>query len=236
MSFTVQSGGADDVKPVADLIAATLAQRPTGIYLVKDPALRPGIIANVVSLDVEYAVEHGWVNYIRYIRKGSTGCGGPCAVAVWLPHTEPLPRPPNYDDRLAEAAGPYASRFREVDQALADHLPDGRYHHLRYLAVCPSAEGRDPVRTLLANHHALLDAKSMPAYAVADNKLDCALYRDAGYHEGDGYPLDAWELAINEGPSPDDDVRFWPMLRPAWQERSAPSSDRDPVPQHCVDR
>jgi GNAT superfamily N-acetyltransferase len=123
------------------------------------------------------------------------------AAALWLPITgPPLPPPRDYDARLAAVCGPWLDRFRVFDETLESHHPRASHHHLAFLAVTPTLQGRGLGGRLIAEHHALLDRLGMPAYLEAGDPRSRDLYLRHGYQ-----PLDPFRLP--QGPP------FFPMWR-----------------------
>lgn len=190
-TVVVRRAVAADAEQVAELIATAFARLPAVSYLVPEPAGRHGIMVADFLILVAHAVEHGEVDLLDDGR----------AVAVWLPHEPgaPLPEPPDYDRRLAEATGRWADRFRLLDELFERHHPEPPYHHLAFLAVHPDHQNQGLGSSLLRRHHALLDGT--PAYLEASSARSRDLYARHGYAAEEPFAL------------PDGSL-FWPMWRP----------------------
>ncbi|MEU8106107.1 GNAT family N-acetyltransferase [Nonomuraea muscovyensis] len=185
----VRRAGAGDAALVAELIATAFAPLDAVGYLVPDPAHRHEIMTADFRIMVDHAAEHGEIHVID---------DGP-AAAVWFPRTTPLPEPPAYDRRLAEATGPWADRFRALDALFDKHHPAEPHHHLAFLAVHPDRQGRGLGSALLRHHHARL--AGLPAYLEASSRRSRDLYLRHGYRPREPFALP-------------DGSTFWPMWRP----------------------
>ena len=90
-------------------------------------------------------------------------------VAVWLPVTRGQPPALVDDNRLVEATGPWAPRFRHLHTLLAAHHPTGAAHEwLTLLAVDPVCQRRGAASALLDHYHALLDRDGTPTCVWVD--------------------------------------------------------------------
>ncbi|MET7460259.1 GNAT family N-acetyltransferase [Nonomuraea sp. NPDC005501] len=188
-SRVIRRAGAADVPRVAELIATAFAPLDAVAYLVPESAGRHEIMTADFLILVEHAARHGRIDVID---------DAP-AVAVWFPRTGPVPEPPGYERRLAEATGPWLPRFRLLDSLFDKHHPDEPHHHLAFLAVHPSRQGQGLGTALLRHHHAELGG--LPAYLEASSPRSRALYLRHGYRPRDPFALP-------------DGSTFWPMWRP----------------------
>ncbi|WP_113701375.1 GNAT family N-acetyltransferase [Nonomuraea lactucae] len=186
----IRGAGAGDAGAVAELIATAFASLDAVSYLVPDPEGRHEIMTAHFRILVDHAVEHGEIDVID---------DGP-AVAVWFPRTAPLPDPPGYERRLAEATGPWVERFRALDALFDKHHPVEPHHHLALLAVHPPRQGQGLGTALLRHHHARLGR--LPAYLEASSPRSRDLYLRHGYRPRE-------EFALPDGSA------FWAMWRPA---------------------
>ncbi|WP_067803250.1 GNAT family N-acetyltransferase [Actinomadura formosensis] len=190
MSTSIRTAGPGDVGPVADLVATAFAGLRATAWLVPDSAVRVDVLRADFRILVEHAVEHGDVDVVE------DGAG----AAVWFPRADPLPEPPDYERRLAEACGPWTQRFTHLDELFAKNHPESPHHHLALLAVRPDHQDRGLGSALLRHRHALLDAAGTPAYLEASSPRSRALYLRHGYRDRPPFDLP-------------DGTRFWPMWR-----------------------
>ncbi|MBF8188657.1 GNAT family N-acetyltransferase [Nonomuraea sp. K274] len=190
MRPAVRRATAEDAGQVAELIATAFAELRSVAYLVPDRRERHKVLTANFRIFVDHALEHGEVHVID---------DGP-AAAVWLPHTSELPEPADYDRRLDEATGEWASRFRELDALFESNHPAEPYHHLAFLAVHPDCQNQGLGTALLRHRHDRLDGAR--AYLEASSVRSRDLYARHGYQ-----PLEPFALP--------DGTLFWPMWRPA---------------------
>ena len=183
----------DQAGPVAALIAEAFVPLPPTVWLVADPEERRSRLAANFEILVEYAFRHGHVELT----------GEQTAAAVWVHHDDgvELPPPPDYDARLAAAAGPHLDRFRALDDAFAAHTPHGVHHHLTFLAVRPGHQNQGIGSLLMAAHHERLDRAGTPSYLEASTERARDLYLRHGYR------LLGEPFYLPDGPP------FWPMWR-----------------------
>lgn len=178
---------------IADLIGEAFLHLGPSQWLVPDMEERARVLPANFRIYVDLAMDHGEV-HVTADRSGS---------AVWFPRDRPLPEPGDYDDRLAAACGKWADRFRMLDALFDAHHPSPAHHHLAFLAVRPSEQGRGVGSALLRHHHRYLDGQRMPAYVEASHPGSRDLYLRHGY-EPHGEPF-----TVPSG------APFWPMWRPA---------------------
>jgi GNAT superfamily N-acetyltransferase len=183
---------AADVRPLAKLIATAFAPMRACEWLVNDPHDRVPILAAQFEIVLNHATVWGQVDTTT----------DRTAVAVWFPRTtQAAPPPTGYDQRLADACGPYVNNFRHLDELFDRHHPTLPHHHLALLAVAPERQGTGLGSALLHRHHQLLDQHDFPAYLEASNRRNRALYLRHGYQDrGRSFTLP-------------NGARFWPMWR-----------------------
>ncbi|MEU4234838.1 hypothetical protein AB0F17_62085 [Nonomuraea sp. NPDC026600] len=163
IAATVQPGSTYRADTIVRRIATELAEDPLGAHWVPDP-LRIEVLERVWRVHLGYAGAHGHVHVINGLDEHALACRDLCGVAVWLPHTRWHPKPPDYRQRLAEAAGPYADQFLGAEELLAEQRPAATHHYLVALAVCPLDEDHSLEGSLLDHHHEVLDDEGIAAY------------------------------------------------------------------------
>jgi ribosomal protein S18 acetylase RimI-like enzyme len=188
----VRDATPDEAVRVADRIAGAFTDLAAARWLVPDRAERRDVLRRNFRIIVEHAFEHGQVNVL----------GDGSAVAVWLFADRHLPPPPDYDQRRADACGPYTDRFATLDKLFDEHHPGDPHHHLAFLAVDPALQRTGRGTALLRHHHARLDADGIPGYLEASNTESRDLYARHGYRAREPFTLP-------------DGTPFWPMWRPA---------------------
>lgn len=176
---------------LADLIGMAFADLPPSAWLVPDAAARVRVLSASFRIFVDLAVAHGEVHVTTH----RTG------VAVWLPYNQPIPKPVDYDDRLAAACGPWTDRFRTLDALFEENHPAEPHHYLAFLAVRPELHGQGIGGALLRHYHDYLDAHRRPAYLEASHPRSRDLYLRHGY-EPCGQPF-----TLPSG------APFWPLWR-----------------------
>jgi GNAT superfamily N-acetyltransferase len=174
----------------ADLIAQAFEHLAVAAYLVPKPERRWQVLRDNFHIFVDHAINHGHI-YMTEDR---------AAVAVWFPRPAPLPPPSDYEQRLTEACGEDAYRFRLLDKVFDAHHPNIPHHHLAFLAVHNTRQGQGLGTALLRHHHDVLDQIGLPAYLEASSPRSRNLYTRHTYHA-------AAPFYLPDGPP------FWPMWR-----------------------
>ena len=165
-------------------------------YLVPDPADRPRVMGRFFAMLTEHALGYGRVDVVD-------GGDGLEAAAVWFDATKQMPPPPDFENRLAEMAGPYLGNFAALD-ILDKYAPAEPHWHLQFMAVHPDHQNRGLGSALIRRTHADLDAAGVPEYLEATNEDNIRLYRRFGYA-----PMEPYDIRLPDG-SP-----FFRMWRPA---------------------
>ncbi|MBQ1026543.1 hypothetical protein [Micromonospora sp. C95] len=160
-----------DLDWIVDLLTATIVPTSLGTWLVPDERRRPAVIAAAARIWTEHALLFG----DTFLLKDGT------AATVWFHRYRPIPPPPRYDERLDEAAGDHARRFRWFDQALHRLRPDEPHNHLAFLAAPPDANRTGQAAAVLAGSHRYMDSLGLPTYAEVHRSDDIRLYRRLGY-------------------------------------------------------
>jgi GNAT superfamily N-acetyltransferase len=187
---------AAEAADATDLIADAFHWLDISAWLVADPDQRRSALRDVFRIFVDHAVTHGLV-FTTEDR---------AAVAVWLPHTGPIPEPPDYDQRLALACAQLTEpagaldRFRTLDGLFEQHHPHKPHHYLGFLAVRSGRQGAGLGSALLRHHQSWLDRAGIPAYLEASSTGSRDLYARHGYTAAEPFYLPG-------GPP------FWPMWR-----------------------
>ncbi|HEU4421541.1 MAG TPA: GNAT family N-acetyltransferase, partial [Pilimelia sp.] len=200
-TYVIQDLVIRDLAPVntADisaLLAGTIGQGQVARWITPDPVVRWESGPAYFDIFVDHAVQHGEI----YAAADPTS-GHLVGVALWFPLTSLIPPPREYDRRVKDACGPAFDRIRELDAALEAHHPTEPHHYLAFLAVRPDRQGRGIGSTLLARHHARIDAAGIPAYLEANDLRNRELYLRHGY-------VNHSVIRLPDGPP------IWPMWRP----------------------
>jgi len=194
-TFRIFRASPQDVPRVAGTIATSFQHLAFASWLVPDQARRLAVMEANMTIWAEFALEHGMVDVI----------GDFDAVAVWFEQPSNA-EPRDYQRRLDDACGPYAARFRQLDEMFAAHHPHEPHHHLAFAAVLPDWEGKGLGSALLNHHHT--DNPGTACYLEASSARSRELYRRHGYTPRKHY------LAL-----PDDGPLWWPM----WRDPAGPS-------------
>ncbi|GIJ24768.1 hypothetical protein [Micromonospora lutea] len=160
-----------DLDWIVDLLTATIVPTSLGAWLVPDSRRRPAVIAAVARIWTEHALLFG----DAFLLKDGT------AATVWFHRYRPIPPPPRYDERLDDASGEHAVRFRRVDDILAARRPVEAHNHLAFLAAPPDANRAGQAAAVLAGSHRYMDNLGLPSYAEVHGDDDARLYRRLGY-------------------------------------------------------
>ncbi|MCZ7423011.1 MULTISPECIES: hypothetical protein [unclassified Micromonospora] len=162
-----------DLDWIVDLLTATLVPTHLGAWLVPDERRRPAVIAAVARIWTEHALLFG----DAFLLRDGT------AATVWFHRYRPIPPPPRYDERLDDASGEHAVRFRRVDRLLAARRPAEAHNHLAFLAAPPDPDRAGQAAAVLAGSHRHMDNVGLPTYAEAHGDDDLRLYRRLGYRD-----------------------------------------------------
>ncbi|MEV4712876.1 hypothetical protein [Micromonospora sp. NPDC049374] len=160
-----------DLDWIVDLLTATIVPTSLGAWLVPDGRRRPAVIAAVARIWTEHALLFG----DAFLLKDGT------AATVWFHRYRPIPPPPRYDERLDDASGEHAVRFRRVDHLLAARRPADAHNHLAFLAAPPDVDRTGQAAAVLAGSHRYMDNLGLPTYAEVHGDDDLRLYRRLGY-------------------------------------------------------
>ncbi|WP_433527992.1 hypothetical protein ACQPYA_16615 [Micromonospora sp. CA-263727] len=192
-----------DIDWIVDLVTATVAPTPLGLWLVPDERRRPAVVAAVARIWVEHALLFG----DAFLLKDGA------AATVWFHRYRPIPPPSRYDERLEHAGGEHAARFRRLDHVLAARRPDEAHNHMAFLAAPPDAGRAGQAAAVLAGSHRWMDTLGLPMYAEVHSSTDRRLFRRLGYRDRpdlsrpDGIPVDLlWrplpETRLDRGTEP----------------------------------
>lgn len=183
----------------ASLIAGAFSSLEVASWLVPNPEARQRVLAAQFAIIVDHAFRFGAVE----VAVGEDGHRD--GIAVWLHQTgsDPLPPPPQYEQRLARLAGVYLERLQTLDAAFDTVRPQDPHHHLAFLAVRSERQGAGVGSALLESGHAHADAAGLPVVLEAACPRSRALYERHGYR-----PTEPLHVG-GTGPV------MWPMRRPA---------------------
>jgi GNAT superfamily N-acetyltransferase len=189
----IAMAGPDEAPVAAGIIADAFQHLDVSAWLVADPERRRSTVEQDMLIWTTHALKHGLIS----ITLDEVG------VAVWFPTAaEPVPEPDDYDRRLDTACGPWADRFRRLDDTFEQHHPHHEpHHHLAFLAVRPVHLGGGVGTALLRHHHEMYPDVAM--YLEASSRESRALYLRHGY-------LDRGRFTLPDGGPP-----LWAMWRPA---------------------
>lgn len=188
----IVAAGPDEAPVAAGIIADAFASLDVSVWLVPDDGERRSVVERDMRIWTTHALKHGLISMTV----------DETAVAVWFPTWEPLPAPDDYDEQLSDACGPWAGRFRMLDETFDLYHPHGEpHHHLAFLAVRPGHQGEGIGTALLHHHHEMYPDVAM--YLEASSRESRTLYLRHGY-------LDRGRFTL-----PEDGPPLWSMWRPA---------------------
>ncbi|MCW2542387.1 MAG: family acetyltransferase [Frankiales bacterium] len=181
-----------DERAATELITESFFDLDVSKWLVPDPAARRGPLRALFELHVGNAKTWGRLDFTRERE----------AVAVWFVGDRDVPPPPHYDERLQTATAEHYQRFRLLDEAFQDHEPTWTHHHLAFLAVSPSAQGRGLGAVALSALHTEADEAAAAVYADASSAAALRFYLRNGY-----------QAAAEPYRLPGDGPTLWPVVR-----------------------
>lgn len=196
----VRDADPDDLIAVRDVLVEAFLHADIGNWLVPHLDTRHRILRGYFAMVADHAIEYGHVEI----------ADDNSAVALWYTIAGGLrPAIGDYDARLKEITGKFHGRFAELDRVMDEHHPGEDFHqHLAYLAVHPESQRAGRGRTLLAHHHAELDAAGTPAFVHAPGVRCRQLFVRHGYK-----PRLPYRIAPGE-----------PQVYPLWRPPSEPST------------
>jgi len=167
-----------DVKALAVVMARAFHDDPPLIWLLPDPATRPGrvtrMFATVIGIE---SLRHGGVEIAC---DSEQILGG----AVWLPpghwqagFGEQVRAVPPYARALASAWG----RAARYGRALEDAHPREPHWYLKVIGVDPAWQGRGVASLLLRSRLKRCDQDGLPAYLEASKPDGVSLYEHFGF-------------------------------------------------------
>lgn len=175
-TITALTGSEADTYAAARVIAAAFAPLDVCRWLVGDDEQRVLVLTDYFQLGIAHAARHGHIDAYRV--NGTIGGAG-----VWL--TVPHPDIDNYEQRLAEACGPWTDRFIELeDQMHHAHPTDrGAHSYLVLLGTAQPLQNKGLGTDLLRHRLALLDREGVPSYLEASCSQSRRLYLREGYQD-----------------------------------------------------
>lgn len=214
---SADSTAAADITVAAHLVALAFRDLPINTWLVPDPDERLPVTTNYFRLWAEHAA-HG---YGTVLLAGDDN--GPIGAAVWLDYTllpeQPVAEPDHYRERLAEATGRHAERFRLLDEQMDQAHPHHDPHwYLLYLAVHPHHQGEGVGSALLEHSLPPLHAAGHHAYLEATGTRNAALYQRHGFTA-----MDPPRFPVGD---PGANIAFRPMWAPGSHDAVAHPAGR----------
>jgi ribosomal protein S18 acetylase RimI-like enzyme len=182
----IRPATATEFADVGALIALAFHHLGPDSFVVPDPADRPRVMSRFFTLMAEHAARYGRVDVVHRGDRLE-------AAAVWFDRTWDVPGPADFEDRVAELAGPYLDNFAALD-ILDKHEPPEPHWHLQFMAVHPESQNRGLGSALLRRTHADLDAAGIPQYLEATNDENIRLYRRHGYA-----PMEPFDIRLPDG-------------------------------------
>jgi GNAT superfamily N-acetyltransferase len=162
-----------DVKKLAVVLARAFHEDPPLIWLLPDPARRPGRVTRMFATVI--GIESLRYGGVEVACDGEKILGG----AIWLPpgHWQPgfreqLRAVPSHARALASAWG----RAARYGHALEDAHPREPHWYLKAIGVDPAWQGRGVASLLLRSRLNRCDQDGQPAYLEASKPDGVALY------------------------------------------------------------
>jgi len=153
---SVRPAPTEVVTHVQRLLTAAYERTALARWLVPEQPSRARLLHAWISLCVEAAFDRGQVEMPP----------GHRVVSVWL--SEPTPTAWNRWDRLAKVTAPFANNFVNLHRKLAEAAPSGQsYQRLAFAGAQGGIRGQGWGTLLLRRRLDALDARQVPAYAVA---------------------------------------------------------------------
>ncbi|GAA4471749.1 hypothetical protein [Phytohabitans houttuyneae] len=206
----VRAAPAGVVTRVEGLLAGAYASTALAGWLVPNQRSRAPLIQAWIGLCLEAAFERGHVDMPP----------GHRVATVWLPG--PTTVGSNWWERLARATAPFADQFVNLHRRLADAAPTGLpYQQLAFAAGQNGIQGQGWGTLLLRRRLDVLDARQVPAYAVAvdPNSVRWLSRHGFGAH-GPPIALPAHGRSAVGGREPP--PRLGVTLQPLWRPPSKP--------------
>ncbi|MFI7331791.1 hypothetical protein [Micromonospora aurantiaca (nom. illeg.)] len=191
MTNRVRRAGPSDVPAVTALLVDGLSRDPVADWLVPDLAERPDVLHRLLAVEVDHAVEAGYV----YVTVDWS------AAAVWQRHDLNAERWALSDYHLTRFAGRAVPRFGELHALVRSYRSAAPHHWLSWMAVQPGY-GWHVAGALLREHHQVVDQTGDPVYAVVSTLAARDLLATNGYRQD-------LPLHLPSGP------RLWPLCRSA---------------------
>ncbi|GAA1681682.1 GNAT family N-acetyltransferase [Fodinicola feengrottensis] len=189
---SIRRADATEGAAVAQVIATSFHDLDVSQWLVPDPADRARIFPSYFRIVVDLALAHGTVLV------------APDYSGVVVNLAVPGPDPEDYDERLAEACGPWVDRMQTLDEAMHGAHPTGRGAHdyCALFGVMPQYQNKGLGSALLNAWCEAMDSTGTPAYLEASNSNSRRFYERVGF-------VDCAEPL----PLPYEGERMYPMWR-----------------------
>jgi GNAT superfamily N-acetyltransferase len=177
-AVTLRSATAEDVKPLAVVLARAFYDDPPFVWMLPDPATRLSRAGRVFATILRAeALRHGGV---AVACAGGEVLGG----AIWLP---PGRWQPGIGEQIlalpgfAHALGRRIGRATALAQALARAHPREPHWYLYAIGVDPARQGSGVAGLLLRSRLRRCDQGGYPAYLEASKPASVPLYQHFGF-------------------------------------------------------
>jgi GNAT superfamily N-acetyltransferase len=168
---TIRLATAADTEQITGTLVEAFLDTPDGPWLIPDRDERRQVYQRFCTALVGYTFQHGYIEVTDDLD----------AAAVWFDYAYSMPDLAEYDRLRTTACGPFAARFRLLDDTFAHHHPQQPHHYLAWLGVHPDRQRTGLGSALLAHRNQQLDAAGLPAYLVATSSGARDLYARHGY-------------------------------------------------------
>lgn len=196
-SLTVRPAMPADLPKMVETLTEGFLEGAFGDWLVPDVDTRRVVFADYFRIHAIDCLDRGNVQVTDDVS----------GVSLWWDidggHDD---GPPDYEQRLQDACGPYTRRFKMIGYAFGNAHPVVEHAYLGFIAVRPSEQGRGVGSLMLNAVLSQLDGDKRAAYLEASNARNRALYERHGFHPGPVQYL------------PEDGPPWWPCWRPTPQQ------------------
>lgn len=178
-SLRVRIATSADTDQIIEVLVEAFLDTPDAPWLVPDRDERRTIYQRFSRALVGFTLERGYIEVTDPVE----------AAAVWFDYAYTPPDLAAYDHLRSAACGPYADRFRLLDDTFAAHHPRTPHHYLAWLGVHPDRQCTGLGSALLRHRNERLDTAGLPAYLVATSSGAVDLYARHGYQRRRGTPF-----------------------------------------------
>lgn len=207
-----RSAPAEVITHVEQLLSGVYERTALAGWLVPNQRSRARVIHAWITVCLEAAFSRGQVEMPP----------GHRVVTVWLP--EPAPTVSNRWERLAKATAPFANNFVTLHRRLAEAAPTGQpYQRLVFAAAHAGIRGQGWGTLLLRRRLHILDARQVPAYAVALDPNNVRWLTRHGFQaHGPPILLPAHSAATSRPATRTPPSRVGVTLQPLWRPPAKP--------------